>query len=81
MQTFTVLRTEPNELGAPMHDWMGVILGRENWTAWLGEVEASQDELLRMLRSYPSHLMRAYRVDRRVGNVRNNDPGLLDEAA
>lgn len=65
----------------PIHDRMPVILGSENWPTWLGEVEASQDELLRMLRPYPSHSMRAYRVDWRVGNVRNNDPGLLDEAA
>jgi putative SOS response-associated peptidase YedK len=81
IQTFTVLTTEPNELCARIHDRMPVILGRENWPAWLGEVEASQDELLWMLRPFPSYLMRAYRVDRRVGNVRNNDPSLLDEIA
>lgn len=80
IQTFTVLTTEPNELCAPIHDRMPVILGRENWFAWLGEVDASVGELLRMLRPYPSRLMRANRVDRRVGNVRNNDAGLLDEA-
>ena len=81
VQTFTVLTTEPNELCAPIHDRMPVILARENWPAWLGEFDASQDELLRILRPFPSHLMQAYRVDRRVGNVRNNDPGLLDEIA
>jgi putative SOS response-associated peptidase YedK len=60
---------------------MPVILGRENWPAWLGEVDVPQDELLGMLRPYPARLMRAYRVDRRVGNVRNNDPALLGEIA
>lgn len=81
IQTFTVLTTEPNVLCAPIHDRMPVILGRQNWSAWLGEVEASRDELLRMLRPFPSYLMRAYRVDRRVGNVRNNDAKLLDQVA
>lgn len=77
VQTFTVLTTEPNELCAPIHNRIPVILGRENWPAWLGEVGVPQDELLGMLRPYPASLMRAYPVDRRVGNARNNDPGLL----
>jgi putative SOS response-associated peptidase YedK len=77
VQTFTVLTTEPNELCAPIHNRMPVILGRENWPAWLGEVDVPQDELLGMLRPYPARLMRAHPLDRRVGNVRNNDPDLL----
>jgi putative SOS response-associated peptidase YedK len=81
VQNFTVLTTQPNELCAPIHNRMPVILGRENWPAWLGEVDVDQDELLNMLRPYPARLMRAYPVDRRVGNVRNNDPGLLTEIA
>ena len=32
-----------------------------------------------ILRPYPAALMRAYPVGTRVGNVRNNDAGLLDE--
>ena len=46
----------------------------------LGEREADADELRWMiLRPYPAALMRAYPVGTRVGNVRNNDAGLLDE--
>jgi hypothetical protein len=30
---------------------------------------------------FPAELMHAYPVDWRVGNVRNNDPPLLDEIA
>ena len=81
VQTFTVLTTEPNELCAPIHNRMPAILGRENWSAWLGEVHVPQGELIGMLRPYPASLMRAYSVNRRVGNVRNNDPGLLTEIA
>jgi putative SOS response-associated peptidase YedK len=34
-----------------------------------------------ILRPYPAELMRGYTVDGRVGNVRNNDPELLNELA
>ena len=54
-------------------------LPREKWATWLGEDEADTDELRWMLlRPYPAQRMRAYPVDARVGNVRNNDPALLD---
>jgi putative SOS response-associated peptidase YedK len=32
-----------------------------------------------ILRPYPAALMRAYPVDVRVGNVRNNGPALLEK--
>jgi hypothetical protein len=54
---------------APIHDRIPGILGRDNWSAWLGEIEANQDNLLRMLRPCPSHLMPVYPVDKRVGSV------------
>jgi putative SOS response-associated peptidase YedK len=59
---------------------MPVILPREKWATWLGELDADADELRWMiLRPYPADLMRAYPVGVRVGNVRNNDAALLDE--
>ena len=57
---------------------MPAILPREKWAAWLGERESDADELRWMiLRPYPAERMRAYPVDARVGNVRNNDPALF----
>ena len=60
VQTFTVLTTEPSELCAPIHNRVPMIRGRENWPAWLEEVDVPQDKLLSMLRPYSSQLMRAY---------------------
>ena len=61
-------------------DRMSVILPREKWATWLGEREADADELRWMiLRPYSADLMRAYPVGQAVGNVRNNEPALLDE--
>src|SRR5947207_1917371 len=55
VQTFTILTTVPNELCAPIHDRMPVILPREKWAAWLGEHSAGPDELRWMiLLPYPA---------------------------
>jgi putative SOS response-associated peptidase YedK len=80
VQTFTIITTTPNDLCGAIHDRMPVILPREKWATWLVEREATDDELRWMiLRPYPAELMRAYPVGSQVGNVRNNEPALLDE--
>jgi len=80
VQTFTIITTTPNELCGAIHDRMPVILPREKWAAWLGEREADADELRwTILRPYPAGLLRAYPVGAAVGNVRNNEPALLNE--
>src|SRR5947208_6693867 len=82
VQTFTIITTVPNELCGAIHDRMPAILRPEKWTAWFGEREADGDELRWMiLRPYPADRMRAYPVGQRVGNVRNNNAGLLDEVS
>jgi putative SOS response-associated peptidase YedK len=79
VQSFTIITTVPNELCSAIHDRMPVILPREKWATWLGEREADPDELRwTILRPYAAALMRCYPVHARVGNVRNNDPGLFD---
>ena len=78
LHTFTIITGPPNELVAPIHNRMPVILPPEAWHRWLGEEEAGADELLALLRPYPAELMRAYPIGQGVGNVRNNDPTLLN---
>ena len=74
------MTTVPNELCGAIHDRMPVILAHEKWATWLGEYEAAPDELRWMiLRPCPAGLMRAYPVDVRVENVRNNDTALVEE--
>src|SRR3954452_10481019 len=79
VQTFTIITGPPNELVAPIHNRMPVILPPAAWQLWLGEEKADADELLGLLRPLPAELMRAYPVGVRVGNVRNNDPELLTQ--
>ena len=81
LHSFTVITGPPNELVAPIHNRMPVILPRRTWRSWLGEERGEADELQALLRPYPAEAMRAYPVAARVGNVRNNDPELLRPAA
>jgi putative SOS response-associated peptidase YedK len=46
--------------------------------AWLGEEPASVQDLKAMLVPYPSDEMISWPVNTRVGNVKNNDPNLIE---
>lgn len=73
-----VLSTTPNELCAEVHNRMPVILPSEAWPTWLGEKPADEAGLKRMLGPYPAERMTMWPVDKRVGNVKNNDPSLTE---
>ena len=70
---------EPNELIAPIHNRMPVILPPEAWPAWLGEIPASPIELQALLRPFPVAGMRVNPVSTRVNSVKNDDAALIDE--
>jgi putative SOS response-associated peptidase YedK len=57
---------------------MPVVLAPEIWPAWLGEEPADTSQLKSLLVPYPSDGMIAWPVSPRVGNVKNNDPGLVE---
>jgi putative SOS response-associated peptidase YedK len=76
----TIITTHSNELMQPLHDRMPVILDEKDWPAWLGEVETSFEDLKKLLVPFPSEEMHLWPVDKRVGNVRNDDPSLVLEA-
>lgn len=81
LHSFAIVTTAPNELLAPVHDRMPVILGPENWPLWLGEAPANPARLKALLVPYPAEDMVIWPVDRRVGNVKNNDPSLIEPMA
>jgi len=78
VRSFAIVTGLPNALCRPIHERMPVILPKAAWPLWLGETEASPAELLALLQPYPAELMRAYPIGPRVGNVKNNEPGLLE---
>lgn len=78
LRSFTIVTTTPNPLLAPLHDRMPVILDPEAWPLWLGEAPADADKLKALLAPYPAEKMAAWPVSKRVGNVKNNDPSLIE---
>ena|SRR5215472_2667077 len=76
-----IVTTTPNELCAELHNRMPVVLGPETWPAWLGEEPADARELKSLLPPYPPERMISWPVSPRVGNVKNNDPSLIEPLA
>jgi putative SOS response-associated peptidase YedK len=81
IRSFAIITTQPNELCAELHNRMPVILKPEAWPAWLGEEPATVRDLKDMLAPYPSDDMISWPVSTRVGNVKNNDPTLIEPIA
>jgi putative SOS response-associated peptidase YedK len=85
LETFTIVTTDPNELMQPIHNRMPVILEPRDYERWLDSSSREPGDPTRppvdLLRPYPAGKMQAWPVSQRVGNVRNNDPELLEPAA
>jgi putative SOS response-associated peptidase YedK len=78
VRSFTIITTPPNALCAEIHDRMPVILPAETWPAWLGEDAVETPQLKALLAPYPADRMMCWPVSARVGNVKNNDPSLIE---
>jgi putative SOS response-associated peptidase YedK len=81
VRSFTIITTTPNELAAEIHNRMPVILAPAAWPAWLGEEEADAGTLKALLVPCPAGEMTMWPVSARVGNVKNNDPTLIEPIA
>jgi putative SOS response-associated peptidase YedK len=78
VRSCTIITCPANELLAPIHDRMPVILDRADWARWLGQDAAKRQDIAKLLKPFPAERMRAYRVSQRVNNVRNDDAALLE---
>ena len=76
LQTYTILTTDPNELLKSIHNRMPVILSQKDYSRWMAPAEPSHLPV-DLLRPYPAEEMKAWKVSRAVGNVQNNNPGLI----
>ena len=77
IQSCTIVTTTPNEVCAPIHDRMPVILEPKDYARWLGEEPTEPPHLMMMLKPYPGAAMEAYPVSSRVGSVKNTDADLF----
>jgi putative SOS response-associated peptidase YedK len=82
LETFTILTCAANKKLAPIHDRMPVILGPNEWDAWLdpdvGERPEDRQSLTAMLDPFPASRMKAFPISRRVNSPANDDPSILD---
>ncbi|MCP4417290.1 MAG: SOS response-associated peptidase [Chloroflexi bacterium] len=76
LQTCTILTTRPNELMAPIHKRMPVIVEPEDFDLWL-HPEPNPEQGLHLLRPYPALKMTAYPVSTIVNNPRNDVPDCI----
>ncbi len=78
LQSFAIITTDPNELTSTVHTRMPAILKPSEYDRWLARDTGGRPPL-DLLRPYDAEAMRAFPVDPRVGNVRNNEPTLCQE--
>jgi putative SOS response-associated peptidase YedK len=81
IRSCTILTTDPNELIAPIHNRMPVILYPENYELWLDPDVREVDLLSSLLGPYPEDAMEAYPVSRRVNSPANDEPSCIEPAA
>jgi len=80
LRTFTIITGKPNDVVAPIHDRMPMILLPEDEKVWLDN-EADTETWSKLLKPYPADLMRAYPISRRINATTNDDPSLIVPAA
>jgi len=78
LRSCTIITCAPNDLLAPIHDRMPVILGEEDWAKWLGEEAANENELLALLKPFAAERMALWPVGKAVGNGRNESATLIE---
>jgi putative SOS response-associated peptidase YedK len=86
LQSFSIITTDANEVMAPIHNRMPVILKPADYTRWLTRDPGSSQGMghgelpIDLLGSYDAEAMEAIPANKAVGNVRNNGPEMLNRA-
>jgi putative SOS response-associated peptidase YedK len=80
LYSYTVITTTPNELVAPIHNRMPVILRREDEATWLDK-SADADRLRSLLAPYPAGEMETFAVSRALNNPANEGAELMEPIA
>jgi putative SOS response-associated peptidase YedK len=78
LESCTILTTSPNDLCAPVHDRMPVILGPADYDRWLDPEVSDPAALAPLLDCYPADEMVAEPVSTHVNRVANNDEKCIE---
>ena len=77
LETVTILTTSPNELVAPIHDRMPVIVKPDDFDRWL-DPSVGAGDVADLLKPYPAEEMEAGPVGLNVNNPANDDPSCAE---
>ena len=77
LRTCCVITTGPNDLMAPIHDRMPVIVEPADWARWLGGKTNAGGDVGDLLTPFDAARMQAWPVSRAVSNARNEGPALI----
>ena len=77
IKTFTIITTEANEIMAPIHNRMPVILPRQHEAEWLDRTITDPVQITRLLQPFPSEWMELFPVSNLVNKPANDTPELL----
>jgi putative SOS response-associated peptidase YedK len=77
VKTCTIITTTPNELMEHIHDRMPVILHPRDYAKWLDISPQTPENLLPLIKPFPTDEMSAYRVSTLVNKPANDTPELI----
>ncbi len=75
--SFSMLTTDPNDLVAPLHDRMPVVLSAPDMLRWLGDKPLSESAIQELCQAIPGNRMTAREVNRYVNKPRSEGPKCL----
>jgi len=81
IRSATIITTDANDVVAPIHDRMPVILHPEDYDLWLDPDFDEKEPLTGLLKPYPAEMMEAYPVSRSVNSPSNNEPSIIESVA
>jgi putative SOS response-associated peptidase YedK len=80
LTTYAIVTTDAEPGLDLLHDRMPFVLPRDRWDLWLDPNVTNPDQVRALLDPVPPGRFESYPVSRRVGDVRNTGPELLDPA-
>ncbi len=81
LQTCTIITTQPNELMAPIHNRMPVIIAPEKRKIWLDRDIQDPGRLMPLLAPYNAAEMELHEVSKRVNSPSYNEPDCIRPAS
>ena len=78
LRSVSLITTDANQLMRPIHERMPVIIGPQDYSAWLDPAKRDIGELMRYIKPYDAERMAAHRVAVRVNKPENDDPSLIE---